>query len=205
MIVPRIMKIPVDIPVTRVMNRLGYRKNQREPDKKIVKLLDEEVSFAEGIIEPVSIYRCIPVQFEKPNKIMFNKELQVSSYKLFELLKKSFMVYAFALTIGDKLEKRVELLQKNGEISRALVLDAIGSETVDQSANIFHERIREQEMQTGVGITGRYSPGYGDWKLKDQAKLHTFLQSDKINISLTERYMMIPRKSVSAVFGTYRK
>lgn len=52
----------------------------------------------------------------------------------------------------------------------------------------------------------RFSPGYGDWPLEEQEELLTLLDSAKsIGLTLTEGYMLVPAKSVTAVIGLSRQ
>jgi cobalamin-dependent methionine synthase I len=49
---------------------------------------------------------------------------------------------------------------------------------------------------------GRYSPGYGDLSLSFQPVLLNELNAAKLlGITLTDSYLMIPRKSISAIIG----
>ena len=51
-------------------------------------------------------------------------------------------------------------------------------------------------------LTIRYSPGYGDFPLSFQKEILDFLDAyRKIGLSVTPNYIMIPRKSITAVLG----
>ena len=50
----------------------------------------------------------------------------------------------------------------------------------------------------------RFSPGYGDWDVHAQPDLLRLTQAETIGISLTESFMLRPRKSVTAVIGLLR-
>jgi cobalamin-dependent methionine synthase I len=55
---------------------------------------------------------------------------------------------------------------------------------------------REQGRQMS-----RYSPGYGDWDISEQAKLFRLVPGDAIGVHLSETHQMTPEKSVSAMIG----
>ncbi len=50
----------------------------------------------------------------------------------------------------------------------------------------------------------RFSPGYGDWDVHAQPDLLRLTQAETIGVSLTESFMLRPRKSVTAVIGLLR-
>jgi cobalamin-dependent methionine synthase I len=51
----------------------------------------------------------------------------------------------------------------------------------------------------------RFSPGYGDWPLEQQPELIRLAHADKIGVSLSSSLMLMPRKSITAIIGLYRK
>ena len=51
----------------------------------------------------------------------------------------------------------------------------------------------------------RYSPGYGDWDLPVQREVLELVEAKSIGLSLTETFILQPRKSVTAVIGWERR
>jgi cobalamin-dependent methionine synthase I len=49
------------------------------------------------------------------------------------------------------------------------------------------------------------SPGYGDFGLEDQPQLLELSGGAALGITVTENFMMVPRKSVTAVAAVRRK
>jgi len=47
----------------------------------------------------------------------------------------------------------------------------------------------------------RYSPGYGDLPLSNQKLIYDVLNLERLGISITERFMLVPEKSVIAIAG----
>jgi len=56
-------------------------------------------------------------------------------------------------------------------------------------------------MSKGLALTPRISPGYGDLALQEQRVVFALLPGDRIGVTLTEKCMMWPRKSVSFAVG----
>lgn len=198
-----IIQLTARIPVARVLGRLGYRKKNTQPGNQIRQLLEEELEIARSLMRLEGMQQSFPVSIDPPGKITVAETFTISSRKLLRFLGSSFRIYLIAVTIGPRLEQRATMLQETGELTRAVLVDAIGSETVENACARIHKKIRERESTRGFATTGRFSPGYGDWKLQDQQCFHRLLETAKIGISLSENYMMIPQKSVSAVIGVY--
>ena len=91
------------------------------------------------------------------------------------------------------------------ETNRGLILDAVGSVIAEELADLTQQEIRQSAQTRGEDATMRFSPGYGDWILAGQPAFLAWLGAESIGIKLTPSYQMIPEKSVSAIFGIYKK
>lgn len=100
-------------------------------------------------------------------------------------------------TIGSALEEEVTRLSGDGELLRAIVLDAAGSVAAETAAEYMDRRIQEAAAMLDLKTSCRASPGYGDWDVREQAKLFRIVPAERIGVSLSESSMMMPRKSVS--------
>ena len=81
--------------------------------------------------------------------------------------------------------------------------DAVASVLLEQVCDGFEAEIRAAVAAQGLHMTGRYSPGYGDCPLALQQELCLALDTVRgIGLCLTPEYLMTPRKSVTAIFGT---
>ena len=100
-------------------------------------------------------------------------------------------------TIGSALEGEVTRLSDEGELLRAVLLDAAGSVAAEAAAEYMDRRIQEEAAALGLRTSCRASPGYGDWDIREQAKLFRLVPAERIGVTLSESAMMIPRKSVS--------
>lgn len=122
-------------------------------------------------------------------------------------------VAAFHLvTVGARVSEVERELFAKGEYQDYLYLHGLGVETAEALAEYWHKRIREE-----LGISGedaqeirllfslnyrgcRYSFGYPACpNLEDQAKLMELLRPDRIGVSLTEEYQLVPEQSTSAI------
>jgi hypothetical protein len=81
------------------------------------------------------------------------------------------------------------------------VLDAVGSEAVEEVTCLLEGRLRERAMAGDAKISLRYSPGYCDWDITQQKALFRAFDGNSLRVKLTEGCLMIPRKSVSGIIG----
>lgn len=191
------------LPAEKVWKRLGYAKKEKRVNPEINRLLDEEMDRIQALIQPAGIYRLLQIKSRSSEKITFqNNPFVIESVQVARLLKESDPVVLFMVTIGPALEHEVESLISKGEITRGVILDAIGSEMAESCANQLHWDILDKTAgESGFRVTARFSPGYGDWPVTIQREIARTCGGSTIGIVVTESSMMIPRKSVSAVLG----
>ena len=101
------------------------------------------------------------------------------------------------VTIGDKLETAVSEYKSQGHLGRALVMDTYGSAAAEAAAEAANAVIERELSDKGMYCSQRFSPGYACWDVKEQGWILPVLESEELGVSLTEGYMMVPRKSVS--------
>ena len=61
--------------------------------------------------------------------------------------------------------------------------------------------IQPQAVSKGLALTPRINPGYGDLALEEQRIVFALLPGDRIGVTLTEKYIMRPRKSLPFAIG----
>jgi hypothetical protein len=101
------------------------------------------------------------------------------------------------VTIGPALEEAVDAHHASGELSRSLVLNALGSAAVEAAAESAGEIIRREAGGEGLLCSRRFSPGYGGWDITEQRWILEALEAERLGVSLTEGCMMVPRKSIT--------
>ncbi|MCR5758306.1 MAG: methionine synthase [Selenomonas sp.] len=114
-------------------------------------------------------------------------------------------VIILAATVGEAIEAAVTRRFNEGEYSNAVIMDAAATAAVEQLADGMEKAIAPQMAAQGYLMKWRFSPGYGDWPLEQQPDLVRLAQANKINIHLSTSLMLIPRKSITAIIGLYRK
>lgn len=123
---------------------------------------------------------------------------KVGSKDLANNLKGCEKTLLIAATLGVGIDR---LIAKYSRISpsKALILQAIGTERIEALCNSF---CSNYETENSVSLRTRFSPGYGDLPLETQRDIFRFLDcANKINLTLNDSLLMSPTKSVTAFMG----
>ena len=178
---------------------LGHRGQELTPELET--MLDECMLLLRKSVSPVSVYKRFRLECVQGKLALQNTSLFLEGEDIKHFLSGCTETVLFALTLGieaDRLIRRFE----GTDITRALVLDACATQYVEECCDVLEEEIRAQAFSEGLGITGRFSPGYGDLPLEMQPELLRVLGTDKkLGLSCGESLIMLPRKSVTAIIG----
>jgi hypothetical protein len=170
----------VPIPRKDALRLAGLRATHREPRPSVMRIFEEELSSAERLVAPKAVM------------IFHAGGLVESSH-----FAPAVPLIAAVCTIGGALEARVQSLTTEGQMARAMILDAVGSAAVEALANHCNHLICERLDAPASHAGGRRSPGYGDLALEAQERIFALLRPSDIGVRLTPAFMMTPRKSVS--------
>ena len=103
----------------------------------------------------------------------------------------------FAATVGLDVDRLIAKYSRISPLS-ALCVGAIANERVETLCDIFCAELKEKYNK----IHPRYSAGYGDLDLSVQRDIFKALDCTRnVGISLSERLLMTPTKSVTAIVG----
>lgn len=113
-------------------------------------------------------------------------------------------IVMMAVTLGTKVDQSIDIARRR-DMMRSLLLDAAASAAIESACNVAEEMEAEQASQEGFLFHGsRFSPGYGDLPLSLQpAWLELLNAGRQIGLTCSPSLILLPRKSVTAVFGLY--
>ncbi len=187
--VEKIEKITVEFDEKRILKLIGYKKRPTEIKEPIKSLITEEKKKLDYLLHPASIYTI--VGYDETNKhLIFNDAEKVA---------------ICICTIGPELEREVKKLMEKNEMMRALILDALGSEAVEEVTIQSDRMLAEKAREMNLWPSKRFSPGYGKWDIKEQRFIFRMIPAVDIGVRLTESCMMVPRKSVSFRINFYKE
>jgi cobalamin-dependent methionine synthase I len=187
--VEKIANIKVEFDEKRIFRLIGYRKRPKEIREPIKSLIAEEKKKLDNLLHPAAIYTII--DYAETNKHPIFKDAE--------------KVAICICTIGPQLEQETKKLMKKNEMTRALILDALGSEAAEEVASQSDRILVERAREMNLWPSKRFSPGYGKWDIKEQRFIFQLLPAAEIGVRLTESCMMIPRKSVSFRINFYQE
>jgi len=189
----------VNIDKNEVCRYLGYKGDK--PSKDISSLIDSEIARAYKLIKPIYTYALKAIDSVRNHEVFLEGPLVFTSRTISYVLSDCEWVAVFLVTIGDDLEKESLKLIEKGDMLKATILDAIGSEAADKAAGKLQDVIEGIAKTKERQITLRYSPGYCDWDVSQQKLLFQAIDSASVGVRLTESCMMVPLKSISGIIG----
>jgi len=106
-----------------------------------------------------------------------------------------------AVTLGPQADRAVRRAGV-GDVLRLAAADAAASALAEAAADAAEEVLRAEFSSRGLYLTGRYSPGYGDWPLAVQHGFCTLLDTPRLlGVTVSEADLLLPRKSITALLG----
>jgi len=179
----------VEFDERRILRLIGYKKKHGMVKEPVHKLILEQKKKLVNLLQPAAIYTIIDYS-------------QTNKHPIFDQAQK---VALCICTIGQKLEKEVQSLTQKNELLRALILDALGSEAVEEVAIQADKMLAEKAREMNLWPSKRFSPGYGKWNISEQRFIFKLLPGQEIGVSLRESCMMVPRKSISFRINFYKE
>lgn len=106
-----------------------------------------------------------------------------------------------AVTLGPGVDAQIRRAGV-GDIAAGVASDALGSALAEQAADEAEAELRQMVASEGRYLTGRFSPGYGDWPITVQPLVAAALDTvRRAGLCVTDSNLMTPRKSVTAIMG----
>ncbi|URA10277.1 hypothetical protein [Thermospira aquatica] len=198
----RLFRLQCSLPdVGAVLGRLGYNPHKTDvADWR--QRIEHAISAYENLLEAKGVVDTVPVVQRTEDTIILAGGIALVSRKLATVLARSEEVTVCAATLGYGVIETIEKLIAQQEVTQAAILDAIASEAVEHFVDWMQAILVRERLRFGYGPTMRFSPGYGDWKLKVQPQLLDFLHAEEIGLSSQpESHILHPEKSITAVIG----
>lgn len=110
-------------------------------------------------------------------------------------------IVLFCATVGFGVDRLIERYSLTSP-SRAVLLQALGTERVEALCDAFCRDLADEEGNRKNKIRPRFSPGYGDLPLEIQKRIFEALSpTTRIGVTLNDSLFMSPSKSVTAIIG----
>ena len=177
-----------------VINKTELAMRLKAPKGFTNETIEKCLNLVKESIKPAGCYVKTPI-IPGENTVGFEFASFVSE-DLCKCLSGCREAYVMAVTLGigtDRLIKKLSLISG----SEGFIADAVASAYAEALLDNMCSHLEKE-----AAITPRFSPGYGDLDISVQREILDFLNADKIMaLKLSENYIMIPRKSITAICG----
>ena len=194
------MRVP--LPMKAIYTRLGFKKGVTElnpaQEDKLVATIEEaaNVIHLKGAACMLDLVRVDLSGVELEDRTVF------TSSALAGMLSGCAQVMLMGATAGREVMEEISSATRSENLTRAVILDAVASEMTDSGLDWIMDFMNQDLMRKARRLTkARFSAGYGDFSLENQKAIHALLHLDKIGVSITDRFILMPEKSVTAVAG----
>jgi cobalamin-dependent methionine synthase I len=180
---------------------LGYQEGE---DRVLVTdLIEEILTECHEICDIKAEYRVYDdIRFDDETKSVYVNSILFRIEKiLYDQIKKSGSIAFFLCTAGAEIGLRSREAMRDKDLLKGYIYDVIGSEIVEEAADLMQADLEKNMLKTGKKLTNRYSPGYCGWDVAEQHNLFKLLPSNFCNIKLTASALMDPVKSISGIIG----
>jgi len=180
-----------------VLRYLGHRSQTLSPE--LDALVDHCLAQLRQIAKPRHVMQTLSIDSEPDGVLLTDSDILLPGQDLIHHLSHCHKAALLAVTLGveaDSLIRRSEAT----DLTASLVLDACATQYVEEYCNHLEDELRQSAG--GLFLTARFSPGYGDLPLTVQPQLLALLDAQRsIGLTCTDRFILLPRKSVTAFIG----
>ena len=188
------MEILESIPAKVDLKELK-RRLKMNPGKQWDRVLSL-VKTAEPLIEPKVAYKVSYIEEKNEDTVRIDG-VQLTSHVLRRQLEEVERIFPYVLTIGPNLEN---MAGESGDYLQQFYL-----ETIADAAIVSLRQYFEMQLQSRYALEklSRLGPGSLEaWPISEQKHLFSILGDveSAIGVRLTDRFLMMPRKSISGIF-----
>ncbi|MBN2517195.1 MAG: methionine synthase [Deltaproteobacteria bacterium] len=181
---------------------MGYRNGVTRIEEERKREIEDAIEYARSLIHLTGAAVRIPIEEIGQFNIVLSKGIVFNSRGLARMLKGCAEALLMGATAGKEIMEAIDNDSKTNRLTRGVILDAVASEMVDDSldwiADYFNGQLRRENRRL---TKRRFSAGYGDFLLENQKIMYDVLELGTLGVELTESFMLVPQKSVTAVAG----
>jgi hypothetical protein len=195
--------LPLAIDPDEVLRFQGYKRGIDTPPADVRALFDEALAEGTRLMAPRAVIRWHPVTRSGPHRLEA-AGVALTIPAIAERWGEVEHLAAAVCTVGEALEERVAQLWDARELPLASMLDSVGSGAVESLAEYVNDLLCQQGLASGLRVTNRISPGYGDWDVAEQGRLFALCPAGAVGVALNAACVMTPGKSISLLAGAGR-
>lgn len=188
-----------------ILTRLGYKKSTTVFSQEHRAFFEEGLKTGLLLCNSSAAVGRLKIERNDGGKIVLENGTVFESTGLSSFLADCGELFLMGGTVGSEITQKISKEIESGNAGMGLILDAVASQAADSIMDWAMDFLNKRLLKEGLSLTRlRYSPGYSDLGLENQKKIYDLLKLKNIGIKITEKYMLIPEKSVIAIAGICR-
>ncbi|MHC1723172.1 MAG: hypothetical protein AB9836_08220 [Aminipila sp.] len=200
-----LMKIEMPKEVSTAFIYACMKFGSKSPDANSLELIKECSNIVLSSSEPRVVYKEFAIGIDPDSGEFYvgnlkNKLVGKAVAKHFAHCTNCVLV---AVTLGPQIDKLIRRAQVT-DMAKAVTLDACASSLIEDICDRINQHLIEEYHEKGMGMTTRFSPGYGDLPLDTQIIFSNLLEMEKkIGLTQSREHLLLPRKSITAIIGIF--
>ena len=169
-----------------------------EPDEKTLEMVNRAIALLSERCRPKNTSRIVEIS-AGTEEIRLEGGAVIYSESIARVMSGCSRMLVFGATLGTEADI---LIRRETAVNIAMgaVMQAAAAAYIEEYCDELQTELNERFSAVGEPLGDRFSPGYGDFALEYQRELFRILDCHrKIGLTLTDNYIMIPSKSVTAV------
>jgi len=186
----------MEISKKEVLRYLGY--SYVAANERVSSLIDELIALFSANVNPKSVYGVWDCNVDSSTVSLGS--MTVKSKGLAKHLTDCRCAVLLAATLGTEADTLIRRLSIQ-DMEKAVIAQAVCATMIEEYCDSIENEIFKRNEFSGLYPVSRFSPGYGDFNITHQKDILRILNGARIGLSLTDGFMMLPSKSVTAVIG----
>lgn len=181
-----------------MLRYLGHRGQQI--DDSLNAEIDKAIAECENLAAPRVLYRTFDIYYTDAEILFTGTTLTLTGNDIRAHLQGATGAVLMAATLGAGIDSAIARYSKT-DVSYSLLLDCAATSLIEAVCDDTEAKIRADLEREKLGLTTRFSPGYGDLPIAYQPAILNVLQCRNIGLTCTPSLLLLPRKSVTAIMG----
>ena len=198
-------RILIEAPHERIYRRLGFRPGITSLPAGREAEVERYIRDALSLINLKGAGRRLVLRGRQDGQVTLDGptgEEVFPSRRLAAFLQECGEVVVLGATAGSEVMAAIVEDTSGNRLTRGVVIDAVASEMVDASLDWIMSYFGRELRRENKGLTQhRYSAGYGDFLLENQATMFRLLEFARLGVQITASFLLTPEKSVTAIAG----
>lgn len=188
------------INIDEAVRYMGYRQ---PPAAQQLGIIREIAGLLEKQLEPAYVFRCFKTENVSGGIRLVGSGVTLRGNSIREHLTGCDSAVLLCATVSSKADELIRA-KETEDIALGFMTDCLASAAVEAVCDAAEAQIAER--LSDKYLTWRFSPGYGDLPIEIQPSIINALEAGKrAGVCCTDSFMLIPRKSVTAVIGVSDK